>query len=99
MIVTIVHVYVKPAFINSFIEASRQNHEGSVKELGNFRFDILQDSQDATKFVLYEAYETEDAIAAHKETLHYMKWRDTVAPWMDKPREGIKHKLLFPVKK
>lgn len=96
MTVTFVHVYVKSEFINSFIEATRLNHEGSVKEDGNFRFDILQDAQDPTKFILYEAYASQQAAAAHKETSHYLTWRDMVAPWMAKPRDGIKHNLLFP---
>jgi autoinducer 2-degrading protein len=99
MPVTLVHVYVKPEFIEQFIQATRENHEYSVKEQGNLRFDILQDAQDRGKFVLYEAYADEKAVAAHKETSHYLKWRDTVAPWMDKPREGVKHKLLYPISK
>jgi (4S)-4-hydroxy-5-phosphonooxypentane-2,3-dione isomerase len=96
MVVNLVHVYVKPQFVNAFIEATRANHENSVQEPGNFRFDILQDADEPTKFVLYEAYESEKAVAAHKETMHYLTWRDTVGPWMAQPREGIKHKLLFP---
>jgi autoinducer 2-degrading protein len=96
MIANIVHVYVKPEFVNVFIEATEENHKNSIKEPGNLRFDILQDAADQNKFVLYEAYETESAVAAHKETTHYLKWRDTVAPWMAKPREGVKHKIIFP---
>jgi (4S)-4-hydroxy-5-phosphonooxypentane-2,3-dione isomerase len=96
MIVTIVHVHVKPENISEFIEATRINHEHSIREKGNLRFDILQDSNDPSKFILYEAYATEDAIAAHKETLHYLQWKDKVAPWMQRPREGLRHKLLFP---
>ena len=96
MTTTIVHVYVKPEFVNAFIEATRENHKNSILEPGNLRFDILQDVKDPAKFVLYEAYETEQAVLNHKETAHYAIWRDTVAPWMEKPREGIKHKLLFP---
>lgn len=99
MIVSLVHVYVKPEFVKPFIEATRINHENSVKESGNLRFDILQDAQDPNKFVLYEAYTSEQAVAAHKETAHYLLWRDTVAPWMAKPREGVKHTLLFPAAK
>jgi (4S)-4-hydroxy-5-phosphonooxypentane-2,3-dione isomerase len=98
MIATLVYVQVKPEFIEAFIEASRHNHENSVKENGNLRFDIIQDTQDKSKFVLYEAYASEQAAAAHKETAHYLKWRDTVASWMAKPREGVKHHLLFPQK-
>ncbi len=96
MTATFVHVYVKPEFIQAFIEATRLNHEHSVRERGNLRFDILQDVKDPGKFVLYEAYETEEHAAAHKETAHYLTWRDTVAPWMAKPREGLKHTLLYP---
>jgi (4S)-4-hydroxy-5-phosphonooxypentane-2,3-dione isomerase len=96
MIATLVHAYVKNEFIENFIEATRENHLSSVAEPGNLRFDILQDEQDPAKFVLYEAYVSLEAVAAHKETLHYLKWRDTVAPWMEKPREGVRHKLLFP---
>ena len=99
MIATLVHVYVKPEFINSFIEATRTNHENSIQERGNFRFDILQDAQDPAKFVLYEAYESEQAAAAHKETGHYAAWRDAVGSWMAKPREGVKHSMLFPAEK
>jgi autoinducer 2-degrading protein len=99
MIITIVHVYVKPEFMADFIEATRLNHEQSVQEPGNLRFDVLQDAQDKNKFVLYEAYATEPAAVAHKETAHYLTWRDTVAPWMAKPREGVKHTLLFPAAK
>ncbi len=99
MTATLVHVYVKPEFIDRFIEATRANHEASVRENGNFRFDILQDTADKGKFILYEVYETERDVTAHKETDHYRRWRDTVADWMLKPREGVKHSLLFPQRK
>jgi (4S)-4-hydroxy-5-phosphonooxypentane-2,3-dione isomerase len=99
MIATIVHVYVKPEFIQDFINATRFNHENSIKEPGNLRFDILQDIQDPNKFIFYEAYTSEQAAAAHKETSHYLQWRDTVASWMAKPREGVKHLILFPKSK
>jgi (4S)-4-hydroxy-5-phosphonooxypentane-2,3-dione isomerase len=96
MIATIVHVYVKPEFLEEFIKATKENHEGSVKEPGNLRFDIIQDTTDPNKFVFYEAYRSESDIAAHKETNHYLNWRDKVAPWMAKPREAVKHKIIFP---
>lgn len=99
MITTIVHVHVKPEFVADFIEATRLNHEHSIQESGNLRFDVLQDAQDKNKFVLYEAYASEQDVAAHKETSHYLTWRDTVASWMAKPREGIKHVMLFPASK
>lgn len=96
MIVTAVTVYVKEEHINEFIEASVRNHKGSIKEPGNLRFDVLQCNTDPGRFLLYEAYETEDAAKAHKETEHYLAWKDTVAPWMAKPREGIPHSVVAP---
>jgi autoinducer 2-degrading protein len=99
MIVTFVHVWVKKEYIEPFIKASVSNHNESVKEPGNLRFDFLQDASDPTKFVLYEAYESDEAAAAHKTTPHYLKWRETVADWMAKPREGIKHFILCPTDK
>lgn len=96
MITTLVHIWVKPENIEAFIEACIANHKESVKEPGNLRFDILQDADDASKFTLYEAYESEAAAAAHKDTDHYKTWRDTVADWMAQPRQGVKHNILMP---
>ncbi len=96
MIVTCVNVYVKEGNVDDFIAATRLNHEGSVQEEGNMRFDVLQCKDDPCRFTLYEAYESEEAVAAHKETPHYLAWREKVAPWMAKPREGIPHTVLFP---
>ena len=94
--VTAVHVLVKPEYINDFILASTKNHLSSSKEPGNMRFDVLQDAGDPGKFMLYEAYEDEDSAAAHKQTAHYLEWRETVAPWMARPREGIKYSGICP---
>lgn len=96
MHVTLVHVWVKPERVHDFIEASRCNHEGSVQEPGNRRFDILQSADDPNKFILYEAYATAEDAAAHKETEHYLKWRETVAQMMAQPRHGALHYGLFP---
>jgi autoinducer 2-degrading protein len=96
MIVTCVAVTVKEEHIEDFIAATIQNHEGSTQEPGNMRFDVLQCRDNPTRFMLYEAYASEEAARAHKETEHYRNWRDTVAPWMAKPREGIAHKVIRP---
>ncbi len=96
MDVTLVHVYVKPENVHDFIEAIHLNHEGSIQEGGNRRFDVLQDPVDACKFILYESYASEEDAAAHKRTEHYLNWRKTVAPMMAQPREGVKYKCLFP---
>ena len=91
MIVTIVHIKVLPDYIDLFIKASTENHLESVKEPGNLRFDLLKSDDDPARFVLYEAYTPEAEAAAHKETAHYLKWRETVAPWMAMPRKGIRY--------
>lgn len=96
MFVTIVHIEVLPAYIEPFIEASTVNHRESVKEPGNLRFDLLRNDDNPNRFVLYEAYVNESSAAAHKETPHYLQWRETVAPWMAKPREGIRYTGLQP---
>lgn len=96
MHVTLVHVHVKPADIEAFIAASRSNHEASVREPGNRRFDVLQNPEDAGHFILYEAYASAEAAAAHKQTAHYARWRDTVAAMMAAPRQGVPMTGLFP---
>ena len=96
MIVTCVHVYVKKDHLIEFIAACEKNHRNSVEEPGNMRFDLLQSKEDPTRFMLYEAYESEEAAKAHKETAHYLKWRETVANWMDRPREGVPYDVIAP---
>ncbi|MEE7627673.1 antibiotic biosynthesis monooxygenase [Methylobacter sp. Wu8] len=96
MHVTLVHVHVKPAHIDDFIAATRLNHEASIQEPGNRRFDILQSPENPGQFILYEAYASAEAAAAHKQTPHYLTWRDTVADWMAQPRQGVRYDGLFP---
>ena len=96
MIVTCVTIFVKKEYISDFIEATIKNHNGAIKEPGNMRFDVLQCTNDPTRFLLYEGYESEQAAAKHKKTRHYLKWKETVADWMAKPREGIPHKVICP---
>jgi len=96
MQVTLVHVHVKPERVAEFIEATRKNHEASIREPGNRRFDVLQSADDPARFVLYEAYVSAEDAAAHKQTPHYLQWRDTVAEWMAEPRQGIAYSGLFP---
>jgi len=96
MQVTLVQVHVKPEHVDDFIEATRLNHEDSIQEAGNVRFDILQSADDPTRFVLYEAYRSAADASCHKETAHYLKWRETVAGWMAEPRQGIPYQGLFP---
>jgi len=94
MHVTLVYVQVKPDRADEFAAASLQNARASVQEPGNLRFDVLQSPEDPCRFVLYEAYATPEAAAAHKNTAHYMKWREAVADWMAAPREGVRYEGL-----
>jgi len=96
MHVTLVHVAVKPGHIEDFIEATLRNHEAAVQEPGNRRFDVLQSPADPAQFLLYEAYANEEDARAHKETAHYLAWRDAVADWMAAPRRGESYTGLFP---
>ncbi len=96
MHVTLVHVRVRPEDVDAFIAATRINHQESVKEPGNRRFDVLQAPDDPARFVLYEAYVSAAAAAAHKETAHYLAWRDAVAGMMAEPRRGEPMNGLLP---
>lgn len=91
-----VHVHVKAEMINAFKEATIENASHSVKEAGVERFDVIQQNDDPTRFILVEVYKTDKASFAHKETAHYLKWRDTVADMMAEPRQGIKFVNIYP---
>lgn len=95
MLVVQVHVHVTPASIQAFIDATLANAQASLQEPGVARFDVLQDAADPTRFVLIEAYRTDDAPAAHKATAHYARWRDAVAPMMAAPRESTRYASVF----
>jgi (4S)-4-hydroxy-5-phosphonooxypentane-2,3-dione isomerase len=90
MLVVHVHVRVKPEDIEAFKQATVVNAQASRREPGIARFDLLQQADDPTRFVLVEAYRTPEAPAAHKETSHYKTWRDTVATMMAEPRQSLK---------
>jgi autoinducer 2-degrading protein len=94
----IVHVFaqVKPGQVEAFKIATLENARNSVQEPGVARFDVIQQQDDPTRFVLVEVYRTPDDPARHKETAHYQKWRDTVAPMMAEPRSAIKYNNLYP---
>jgi autoinducer 2-degrading protein len=96
MIVYCVEVHVVPGKEEEFKTASAANHRETRKEPGNLRFDVLQQIEDKCRFFLYEAYRDEEAVKAHKETAHYLKWRETVAPWMAEPRKGVSHSVCEP---
>lgn len=96
MLIVHVQVQVKPECVPAFIEATLANARASVREPGIARFDVVQQQDDPTRFVLVEVYRTSDAPAAHKETAHYAAWRDAVAPMMAVPRSSVKFTNLHP---
>jgi len=96
MLIVHVHVNVKSQFIEAFKQATIENASNSVMESGIARFDVIQQTDDPTKFILVEVYKTVEASAAHKETTHYARWRDTVAEMMAEPRQGVKYVNIFP---
>jgi quinol monooxygenase YgiN len=96
MLVVHVQVHVKAECVDAFRAASIANALESVKEPGIARFDVMQDTADPTRFVLVEAYRTPEAPAAHKESAHYVLWRDTVADMMAEPRSSVKFVNCFP---
>jgi len=91
-----VHVRVKPEFVEAFKKATVSNARASVKEPGVARFDVIQQQDDPTRFVLVEAYRTSEAPGQHKETAHYAAWRDAVAPMMAEARTSVKFDNVFP---
>ena len=96
MYIVLVHVKVKPEFLDAFKLASLENARNSMMEPGIARFDVIQEIDDPTKFILVEVYRTMDAPAKHKETAHYLRWRDTVAEMLPEPRVGVKYQNIFP---
>ncbi len=96
MYVTVVYVKVKPDHVQDFIQESILNHNSSIEEKGNLRFDVLQSIEDPCDFILYEAYETAEDAASHKNTLHYLRWKEVVADWMAEPRRGVVYTSIVP---
>ena len=96
MLIVHVFVHVKSNQVEAFRNATLENAHNSIQEPGIARFDIIQQQEDLTRFVLVEVYRTPDDPAKHKETTHYQKWRDTVADMMAEARTSVKYENVFP---
>src|SRR5512137_1374158 len=96
MFVAIINVHVKPEDIEDFRNASLDNASHSIEEPGVIRFDVYQQSDDPSRFTLVEIYRTADDPARHRETAHYIRWRDTVADMMAEPRVRTTYDVVFP---
>jgi autoinducer 2-degrading protein len=96
MLIVHVHAHVKPEFVEPFKQATVANARSSVKEVGIARFDVVQQADDPARFVLVEVYRTNEAPAQHKQTAHYLAWRDAVTSMMVEPRTSVKYSNIFP---
>ena len=97
MLIVHVFVHVKPDSVDAFRTAVVENARNSIRERGVVRFDVIQQEDDPTRFVLLEIYRTPADPARHKETAHYAAWRDAVEPMMAEPRRSVKYRAVFPV--
>jgi len=95
MYVVAVTVFVKPECRDAFIAATLDNARHTRRERGNVRFDVSAAEDDPSRFLLYEVYRVKDDFAAHQQTEHYLRWKQTVADFMAAPRQGVKHHSLF----
>lgn len=96
MIIVHVFVHVKPESVEAFEAATLENARNSIREPGVVRFDVAQQDDDATRFVLVEVYRTADDPTRHKATAHYAAWRDAVEPMMAEPRRSVRYHEIFP---
>ncbi|SIO65252.1 Quinol monooxygenase YgiN [Singulisphaera sp. GP187] len=96
MLIVHVHIQVKPDRVEAFKVACMDNSRNSLNEPGIARFDVLQQQDDPTQFLLVEIYRTADAPAAHKQTAHYRQWAETVADMMAVPRSSVKFAKVYP---
>jgi len=96
MIVTCVYIHVNPDAVQRFLEAQSKTILNRLKNLAIFALILFSRSNDPCQFMLYEAYESDEAAATHKNTVHYIKWRDTVKDFMVEPRKGVKYNIIEP---
>ena len=96
MLIAHVFVHVKADSVDAFAAATLENARNSIREPGVIRFDVVQQEDDPTRFVLIEIYRTPQDPARHKETPHYATWREAVEPMMAEPRRSVKYLALFP---
>ena len=96
MFILHVHIHVLPEHLEAFKQATIINASHSVKEPGIARFDFLQVADEPTRFGLVEVYRTREAVAAHKQTAHYLTWVEKVEPWLAEPRTRVFYENIFP---
>jgi quinol monooxygenase YgiN len=96
MYIVHVHIHVKPDLVDAFKTVTLENARNSIQEPGVARFDVLQQTEDPTRFVLVEVYHTPEDPAKHKQTEHYNRWREQAEPMMSEPRTRSIYSNVFP---
>ena len=96
MLIVHAFVHVKPDAVDAFTAATLENARNSIREPGVIRFDVVQQEDDPTQFLLMEVYRTPGDQGKHRETAHYTTWRDAVESMMDEPRRSVKYHEIFP---
>jgi (4S)-4-hydroxy-5-phosphonooxypentane-2,3-dione isomerase len=96
MLIIQVHIHVKAEHLEEFKEATIVNATHSLQEPGIAQFDLLQQEDDPTRFVLVEAYRDVEASLKHKETAHYLAWAEKAAGWFVEPRTRVRYSSVFP---
>jgi quinol monooxygenase YgiN len=74
MYVNAVDLDILPAERDNLLAAIKENGAAAVTEPGCKRFDILNLASDPNHFLLYEVYDNEAALKAHRETDHFKKF-------------------------
>lgn len=97
MFIVHVHVNVRPDRVDDFIAATRINAANSVQEAGVLRFDVIQEENNPSQFILIEIYREQEASNSHKDTQHYKIWRNKVNDMMAEPRRSARYKSIYPV--
>jgi len=96
MVILLVQIHVKAEAVVGFESATDDNAANSRLEPGVVRFDVLRQHDDVTRFAFIEVYRDQHAVAAHKTTAHYLRWREAVADLMAEPRIGITYTNVSP---
>ena len=96
MYIVHVSILVKEQAIDAFKEATMQNAQNSLREEGVIRFDVLQQQDDPTRFLLTEVYRTKDDQAKHRTTDHFHKWKADVAELIAEQYTIVTFDSVFP---
>ncbi len=92
----IVHVHVKPERVEDFRALILDNARNSAREEGVLRFDVLEEKEDPTRFLLVEVYRTPEDHAKHRETAHYARFKAGAEDMMATPRKGVAYRTVYP---